>query len=175
MVFSLATALPSVFAWQAASIAQTSIAHHQCCIWCENDPATGRSAFVCEQRVCSLKKDVRHSEICFGIGNLVYLHIDIANNKNHQILNLIEVNLYHSNVRILLYGASMCMTTTMVNHLCYEFHPPFPKVYASKDIDRHYRHGDPADLKLGMLRLHDRLRLEAEKRPPTKHERNIEK
>lgn len=32
-----------------------------------------------------------------------------------------------------------------------EFHPPFPKVYASKDIDRHYRHGDPADLKLGML------------------------
>jgi len=54
-----------------------------------------------------------------------------------------------------------------------EFHPPFPKVYASKDIDRHYRHGDPADLKLGMFRLHHLLRLEAEQRPPTKHQRNI--
>lgn len=60
----------------------------------------------------------------------------------------------------------MCMTTTMVNHFCCEFHRPFPKVYASKDIDRHYRHGDPADLNLGMFRLHHRLRLEAEKRPP---------
>ena len=127
-----------------------------------HDPATGRSAFVCEQRVCGLKKAVRHSEIWFGIGTGLFAH---WKNKNHQILDLIEV--YQSQmVHILFYGASMCMTTTMVNHLCCEFRPPFFKVYASKDIDRHYRHGDPADLKLGILRLHHRLRLEPEKRPP---------